>query len=82
MADKVTRQQTIRELIRVSRRDSMEREYELKLKGGKWLTWTGTSGPDAAHNYVDCHREASVVAWREANQTGVFPGVSPRQIIG
>lgn len=60
----------------------MEREYEL-LSNGKVVTWTGTDGPDAARNYVDCYREATVTAWREANQTNiVVTGVSPRQIIG
>ncbi|KKL19121.1 hypothetical protein LCGC14_2468680 [marine sediment metagenome] len=61
----------------------MEREYELKLAKGKAVKWNGTDGVDAAKRYVDCHREATVTAWREANRTNiVVTGVNPRQIIG
>lgn len=60
----------------------MEREYEL-LANGKTVKWVGTDGIDAAKRYVDCHREATVTAWREANQTNIMvAGVNPRQIIG
>lgn len=38
--------------------------YELKLSSGKVVTWEGKSGEDAAHRYVDCHRESTVIAWR------------------
>jgi hypothetical protein len=39
--------------------------YELKLADGSVVTWTGRDGTDAAVRYVDAHREASVIAWRE-----------------
>ena len=61
----------------------MEREYDLKLAAGKWVTWVGTDGINAAERYVDCHREATVIAWREAKQTNfIAVGVNTRQIIG
>lgn len=61
----------------------MEREYELLLAGGKKVIWPGTDGVDAARRYVDCQREATVIAWREANRTNfVVAGINPRQIIG
>ena len=61
----------------------MEREYELKLANGKTVKWAGIDGRDAAKRYVDCHREATVIAWREANRTNIIvTGVNPRQIIG
>ncbi|KKN74840.1 hypothetical protein LCGC14_0385890 [marine sediment metagenome] len=41
-----------------------DREYELKLQGGKVATWPGGNGEDAARRYVDCFRDAVVVAWR------------------
>ena len=60
----------------------MEREYEL-LANGKWVKWVGTDGENAARRYVDCHREATITAWREANRTNiVVTGVNWRQIIG
>jgi hypothetical protein len=40
--------------------------YELKLASGKVVTWSGTDGEDASRRYVDAHREAAVVAWRNA----------------
>jgi hypothetical protein len=55
--------------------------YELLLQGGKVVKWDGSDGKNAAERYVDCHREAAVVAWREPRY-GFFPGVDPNQIIG
>ena len=49
------------------------RRYELKLASGKVTTWTGVSGDDAARSYVDGHRSAVVVAWREPRY-GLFVG--------
>jgi len=49
-----------------------EREFELKLATGKIVKWTGKTGVNAAHNYVDCVQDATVVAWREI-QYGIFP---------
>ena len=61
----------------------MEREYELKLANGKRVKWVGTDGVDAAERYVDCHRGATVTAWREANQTNIIVvGVNTNRIIG
>ena len=39
--------------------------FELKLADGRRVWWEGADGPDAGRNYVDGHREAEVVAWRE-----------------
>jgi hypothetical protein len=50
-----------------------DREYELKLKGGKVATWQGRDGIDAATRYVDVHRTATVLAWREPRH-GLFIG--------
>jgi hypothetical protein len=41
------------------------RTYELKLASGTVVRWQGSSGVSAAERYVDCHRDAVVVAWRE-----------------
>jgi hypothetical protein len=59
-----------------------EGNYDLKLAGGGQVTWPGQDGRDAATRYVDCHRDAKIVAWREARRHGIFPGVRARQIIG
>lgn len=39
--------------------------YELKLATGKVVEWDGDDGEHAARRYVDVHRNAAVVAWRE-----------------
>lgn len=54
--------------------------FELKLAGGKVVTWEGESGEDAAHRYVDCHREATVVAWRTTPRKGLFVIERPDRI--
>jgi hypothetical protein len=46
--------------------------FELKLATGKIARWPGRDGPDAARRYVDCHRDAVVVAWRPADRHGLF----------
>lgn len=46
--------------------------FELKLSNGKRATWEGESGEDAARRYVDCHRDASVIAFRSTNRHGIF----------
>ena len=45
--------------------------YELKLSAGGVATWQGASGEEAARRYVDCHREATVIAWRAARRPEV-----------
>lgn len=40
-------------------------KYELLLADNSVVTWTGSDGVNAAERYVDAHREATVVAWRE-----------------
>lgn len=50
----------------------MEKPYELKLASGKVVKWTGTDGVNAAERYVDCVRDAEVVAWREAETTNII----------
>ena len=49
--------------------------FQLKLAGGKRVVWEGESGEDAALRYVDCHREATVVAWRTWPRTGIYGGL-------
>ena len=39
-------------------------EFELKLAGGKVVTWEGESGEDAARRYAENHRGVAVIAWR------------------
>lgn len=45
--------------------------YELKLSTGKVVEWDGTDEENAARRYVDCHRDAAVVATRPAPEYGV-----------
>lgn len=47
-------------------------KFELKLQTGKVVEWDGKDGEDAARRYVDCHREAAVVASRPADRHGIF----------
>ena len=47
--------------------------YELKLATGEVVTWEGSSEIDAAERYVDCHRDASVIATRPIRH-GLFVG--------
>ena len=49
----------------------MDRRYDLKLKSGKVVQWNGTDAVDAAIRYVDCFRDAVVVATREADHHGL-----------
>jgi hypothetical protein len=46
--------------------------FELKLASGKTVEWDGADEEDAARRYVDCHREAAVVATRPADRHGMF----------
>jgi len=48
--------------------------YELRLQGGKVVRWPGDSGPDAAERYVDAHRDAVVIAWREDQSPQIRAG--------
>lgn len=50
--------------------------YELKLASGKVVKWEGKDGVDAAKRYVDCNREAVVIAWRYPPH-GLSIGVKP-----
>lgn len=49
--------------------------YQLKLAAGRVVTWTGNDGEDAARRYVDAHRDAVVVAWREDRTPQIRVGV-------
>jgi hypothetical protein len=49
------------------------RDYQLKLATGQVVTWQGSSEIDAAKRYVDCHRDAVVVATRPVRH-GLFIG--------
>jgi hypothetical protein len=49
----------------------MEQEFELKLSNGKVAKWVGEDGISAAKRYVDCHRDATVIAFRTIRH-GVF----------
>jgi hypothetical protein len=45
--------------------------FELMLASGKVVRWQGASGEDASRRYVDAHRDAAVVAWRNADRHGL-----------
>lgn len=49
-----------------------EMQFELKLATGRRVVWEGADGKEAAERYVDCHREAEVIAWRDYPRHGVF----------
>ncbi|MDP2945876.1 MAG: hypothetical protein Q8N61_00255 [bacterium] len=51
-----------------------EQEFELKLATGKFVTWNGQDGEEAARRYVDCFRGVKVVAWRWPRH-GLFIGM-------
>lgn len=61
--------------------DIPERAFELKLGTGKFVTWNGKDGEDAARRYVDCHEDSSVVAWRYPKVELVI-GFDARSVIG
>lgn len=46
-------------------------KFELLLDDNSQDVWSGRDGEDAARRYVDCHRDAVVVAYREAPGTGL-----------
>ena len=59
----------------------MTKQYELKLANGKTVVWEGTDAENAAQRYVDCHREAAVIATRPYSPPDVkFYGPSVRII--
>lgn len=45
--------------------------FDLKLADGQVVTWQGSTGEDAARRYVDAHRDAAVIAWRNADRHGL-----------
>jgi len=51
-----------------------DRTFELRLRGGKTVTWAGSDGENAAWRYVAAHPEATVIAWREVRH-GVSVGL-------
>lgn len=60
-----------------------ERLFELKLAGHQRPErWPGSSGEEAARRYVDAHRDAVVIAYREAHRYGVSVLGDARQVIG
>jgi len=40
-------------------------DYELKLGGGRVVTWTGHDGMSAAQAYANAHPGVTVFAWRD-----------------
>ena len=56
----------------------MDKRYELKLGDGRVVTWVGDGPIRAAERYVDVHRDAVVVAWREVVH-GLFVGAPRRE---
>jgi hypothetical protein len=56
--------------------------FELKLSTGQVVEWEGSDGVNAAERYVDAHRDAVVIAWREANRHGIFPMGNARNVVG
>ena len=47
-------------------------QFELKLADGRRVVGEGRDGEDAARRYVDAHRDAVVVAFRNYPRHGVF----------
>ena len=52
----------------------MVKRWELKLAGGKVVSFTGETWEEAAQGYVSGHPDAVVVAWREARGPRVLVG--------
>ena len=48
-------------------------DYELKLGGGRVVTWTGHDGVSAAQAYANAHPDVTVFAWRETRRHDFFP---------
>lgn len=46
--------------------------FQLMLNNRRRVVWEGESGEDAARRYVDCHREATVIAWRTWPRWGLY----------
>ena len=42
--------------------------FDLMLSDRSVVTRQGRDGEEAARRYVDCHREATVIAWRTARR--------------
>lgn len=57
-------------------------KVELKLADGRVVEWSGTDELNAAERYVDCHREAVVVATRPGDRHGIFALGRGSRIIG
>lgn len=55
-----------------------DRPFDLKLASGKTVSWNGKDGEDASRRYVDCHRDAVVVAWRHP-RVAFVPGFDARR---
>jgi len=51
-----------------------DRTFELRLRGGKTVTWPGSDGESAARRYALAHPGVTVIAWREV-QHGVSVGL-------
>lgn len=52
-----------------------DRWFELKLADRRRVHWTGVDGIDAAHRYVEVHRDAEVVAWRDDRRPQIRVGI-------
>jgi hypothetical protein len=60
-----------------------EQMFDLRLADGDVVQWPGTDGENAARRYVDCHRDAAVVAWRNPSAAGTVTVLGDtRRIIG
>ena len=53
----------------------IEHEYELRLRSGRVVTWSGVSPEDAAKRYASEHRTAVVIATRPADRHGLHIGL-------
>jgi hypothetical protein len=45
-------------------RYAQQHTFEPRLADGRVVEWDGTDGPEAARRYVECFKDAVVVAWR------------------
>lgn len=53
-------------------RAARQSTWDLKLSDGTVVQWRGSTGVDAAERYVDCHRDAEVIASRPASAHGTI----------
>jgi len=51
--------------MRILHAEGAKMEIQLKLKNGNIIDWEAKSGDDAVRQYLECHPETTIKAWRE-----------------